>query len=64
MPIAAASRTHHEIVPRRLRIPLGEMSVLLTEGRFARTNRLLELGFQFQFGSLQTALQDLLQKKV
>lgn len=47
-----------------LRIPLGEMSVLLTEGRFARTDRLLELGFQFQFGSLQTALQDLLQKKV
>jgi len=48
-------------LPRRLlRLPLGEMSVLLTEGRFAQPKRLLELGFQFQFGDLNLALKDLL----
>jgi uncharacterized protein (TIGR01777 family) len=43
-----------------LRLPLGEMSVLLTEGRFARPARLLEHGFQFQFEDLNSALRDLL----
>lgn len=43
-----------------LRIPLGEMNVLLTEGRYAQPRRLLELGFQFQFENLEAALQDLL----
>lgn len=43
-----------------LRIPLGEMSVLLTDGRFAQPKRLLELGFQFQFGELDVALKNLL----
>jgi uncharacterized protein len=43
-----------------LRLPLGEMSVTLTEGRFAKPARLLEHGFQFQFGDLNTALRDLL----
>jgi NAD dependent epimerase/dehydratase family enzyme len=43
-----------------LQIPLGEMSVMLTEGRYAQPKRLLELGFQFQFGNLEPALQDLL----
>lgn len=43
-----------------LRLPLGEMSVLLTEGRYAQPKRLLELGFQFQFGELDAALKDLL----
>ena len=47
-----------------LRIPLGEMSVLLTEGRFAQPKRLIELGFQFRFGSLEHAMEDLLIRKL
>jgi len=43
-----------------LQIPLGEMSVLLTEGRAARPKRLIEQGFQFQYGQLDKALKDLL----
>lgn len=48
-------------VPRSLlKFSLGEMSVLLTEGRYARPGRLIELGFQFQFEQLERALEDLL----
>jgi len=43
-----------------LQLPLGEMSNLLTEGRFAQPKRLLELGYQFQYGELNYALKDLL----
>lgn len=43
-----------------LRLVLGEMSVLLTEGRFSQPKRLIELGFQFRFGKLEDALEDLL----
>jgi uncharacterized protein (TIGR01777 family) len=43
-----------------LRIPLGEMSVLLTGGRYSQPKRLIELGFQFQFGNLKNAIRDLL----
>ena len=43
-----------------LRIALGEMSVLLSEGRYSQPKRLIELGFQFQFGQLQNAMEDLL----
>lgn len=43
-----------------LRMSLGEMSVLLTEGRFTRPARLLDAGFHFQFGRLEEALKDLL----
>ena len=43
-----------------LQLTLGEMSILLTEGRAAQPKRLLELGFQFQFGQLEEALKDLL----
>lgn len=43
-----------------LRILLGEMSVLLTNGRYARPKRLLEAGFQFHYGDLDIAMQDLL----
>jgi len=47
-----------------LRIPLGEMSVLLTEGRFAQPKRLIELGFEFRFGKLEHAMEDLLIRKL
>lgn len=43
-----------------LRIVLGEMSVLLTEGRYSEPKRLIESGFKFQFGKLKNALEDLL----
>jgi uncharacterized protein len=46
-----------------LQIPLGEMSVLLTEGRYALPKRLIELGFEFRFGSLEHAMEDLLIRK-
>ena len=48
-------------IPKFLvRIVLGEMSVLLTEGRYSEPRRLIELGFRFQFGTLDEALEDLL----
>lgn len=43
-----------------LRLALGEMSVLLTEGRYSEPKRLIELGFRFQFGELDRAMKDLL----
>jgi uncharacterized protein (TIGR01777 family) len=43
-----------------LRMILGEMSILLAEGRFARPQRLLDAGFQFQYGDLNKAMKDLL----
>jgi uncharacterized protein (TIGR01777 family) len=43
-----------------LRLVLGEMNVLLTEGRYSRPRRLIELGFQFQFGNLDHAMEHLL----
>jgi uncharacterized protein len=48
-------------VPKALlRLSLGEMSVLIAEGRYAQPKRLLELGYPFQFAKLDQALQDLL----
>ena len=47
-----------------LGLALGEMSVLLTEGRYSQPKRLIELGFQFQFGQLQNAMEDLLVRNV
>ncbi len=43
-----------------LRLVLGEMSILLMEGRYAQPKRLIELGFKFRFGKLEDALVDLL----
>lgn len=43
-----------------LKLVLGEMSILLTEGRYSQPKRLIELGFQFQFGELESAMEDLL----
>jgi len=42
-----------------LRIPLGEMSVLITEGSYSQPKRLLELGYQFRFPTLQDAVKDI-----
>jgi len=42
-----------------LRLVLGEMSVLVLDGRFAQPKRLLELGYRFQFPALDGALKDL-----
>lgn len=43
-----------------LRNVLGEMSVLILDGRFARPKRLLDSGYTFQFSGLREALTDLL----
>jgi len=43
-----------------LQLALGEMNITITEGRYSAPKRLLELGFQFQFGELDVALKDLL----
>lgn len=43
-----------------LRLVLGEMSVLLTEGRYSQPKRLIELGFRFQFETLDEVMKDLL----
>lgn len=42
-----------------LRIPLGEMSVLLTEGSYSQPKHLLELGYKFQFPTLEDAVSDI-----
>lgn len=42
-----------------LRIPLGEMSVMLTEGSYSQPKRLLELGYRFQFPTLEAAVKDI-----
>ncbi|HET9913214.1 MAG TPA: TIGR01777 family oxidoreductase [Anaerolineales bacterium] len=47
-----------------LKLVLGEMSVLLTEGRYSQPKRLIELGFEFQFGKLEDAMEDLLVRKI
>lgn len=46
-----------------LRLVLGEMSVLLTGGRYSQPKRLIELGFVFQFGELDNAMEDILVRK-
>jgi uncharacterized protein (TIGR01777 family) len=47
-----------------LRLALGEMSILLTEGRYSQPKRLIELGFPFRFGKLKNAMEDLLSRKL
>jgi hypothetical protein len=42
-----------------LRMVLGEMSVLVVDGRFAQPKHLLEDGYQFQFSTIADALADL-----
>ncbi len=42
-----------------LKIPLGEMSVLITEGRYSQPRRLLEEGFEFKFPTIEMALKNI-----
>jgi len=42
-----------------LQLVLGEMSVLVVEGRFAKPKRLIESGYKFQFEAAREALSDL-----
>ena len=46
--------------PLALRLAMGEMSELLTEGQFVYPKRALEAGFQFQYTDLESALTDIL----
>lgn len=63
---AIARRLHRPFwfhVPKfLLKLALGEMSVLLTEGRYSRPRRLLEEGFQFQFPTIEQALENIYSK--
>jgi uncharacterized protein (TIGR01777 family) len=45
-----------------LKLVLGEMNVLITEGRYSQPRRLLEQGFQFQFPRLEEALGEIYSK--
>jgi uncharacterized protein (TIGR01777 family) len=47
-----------------MRLALGEMSALLLEGQRALPERLSAAGFKFKFGSITTALADLLLQKI
>jgi len=42
-----------------LRIPLGEMSVLLTEGSYSQPKRLLEIGYKFKYPTFEEATRDI-----
>jgi uncharacterized protein len=43
-----------------LRAALGEMSTLVVDGRYSRPGRLLELGFEFKYSTIETALANIL----
>jgi hypothetical protein len=45
-----------------MRLALGEMSVLITEGRFSKSERLFELGYNMRFSNLEEALRDIFEK--
>lgn len=42
-----------------LRAVLGEMNVLVTEGRYSAPKRLLDLGYQFRYSTIEEALDNL-----
>ncbi len=57
---AALHRPHWLAAPAPLlRVVLGEMSVLVAEGRYCRPRRLEDLGFRFRFPEIEPALRDL-----
>jgi uncharacterized protein (TIGR01777 family) len=45
-----------------MRMVLGEMSVLITEGRFSKPERLFEMGYNIHFPELENALREIFQK--
>ena len=45
-----------------LKLALGEMSVLITEGRYSQPRRLLEEGFEFKFPEIEKALENIYSK--
>lgn len=45
-----------------LQLALGEMSSLITAGRYSQPRRLLEQGYQFQFPQIQDALRNIFAK--
>lgn len=65
--MSAIARTFHRPfwlhVPKFLfKLVLGEMNVLITEGRYSQPRRLLEQGFQFNFPSIEDALGNIFSK--
>jgi uncharacterized protein (TIGR01777 family) len=60
---SALHRPYWFHVPRfLLKLALGEMSVLITEGRYSQPRRLLEEGFEFKFPTIEKALEDIYSK--
>ena len=56
-------RPHWLLYPSFLmRLALGEMSVLITEGRFSKPERLFEIGYNMHFSNLEEALRDIYNK--
>jgi hypothetical protein len=45
-----------------MRLALGEMSVLITEGRFSKPERLFEIGYNIHFSELEEGLRDIFKK--
>ena len=45
-----------------MRLVLGEMSVLVTEGRFSKPERLFEMGYNMHYPKLEDALKDIFNK--
>jgi hypothetical protein len=45
-----------------MRLVLGEMSVLITKGRFSKPERLFEIGYNMHYSKLEEALRDLFKK--
>jgi uncharacterized protein (TIGR01777 family) len=45
-----------------MRLVLGEMSVMICEGRFSRPERLFEIGYNIRFSNLEEALRDIFKK--
>jgi len=45
-----------------LRLVLGEMSVLITEGRFSKPEHLFEIGYNIRYSKLEEALRDIFKK--
>jgi uncharacterized protein (TIGR01777 family) len=56
-------RPHYFPIPGlALRAALGEVATLVLDGRYVIPKRLQEMGFEFQFPTLEAALRDLIQR--